>query len=185
VHSTDLSQWLPVSYGLGSHCTWDKGALIWINLNIDEIEEGAETKVKKKGGQGLNGLKYIIHVLKGFLKEFVMEMEREREHSMLIIEDGAPGHTSKLASQAWSELGIKKLLHLLKPLDPNLTEILWYILKTHTVDICGSLDSLENLWEVVKKVWDEFTLEEIKKYTATMDGCVWAIKDAEGWHTKY
>jgi hypothetical protein len=149
------------------------------------IDEGAGTKGKKKGGRGLNGSKYVTQVLKGPLKEFVKEMEREREHSMLVVEDGAPGHTSKLASQARSELGIKKLSHPPKSPDLNPIEPLWYGLKTHIVDICGSGNSLDNLWEVVKKVWDEFTPEAIKKYTATMDDHVQAIKDAEGWHTKY
>ena len=136
-------------------------------------------------GRGLNGSKYVTQVLKGPLKEFVKEMEREREHSMLIVEDGAPGHTSKLASQARSELGINKLPHPPKSPDLNPIEPLWYVLKTRIADICGSGNSLDNLWEAAKKVWDEFTPEEIKKYTATIDDRVRAIKDAEGWHTKY
>jgi DDE superfamily endonuclease len=94
------------------------------------IDEGAGTKGKKKGGRGLNGSKYVTQVLKGPLKEFVKEMEREREHSMLVVEDGAPGHTSKLASQARSELGIKKLPHPLKSPNLNPIEPLWYVLKT-------------------------------------------------------
>jgi hypothetical protein len=32
-----------------------------------------------------------------------------------------------------------------------------------TADIHGSGNSLDNLWEAAKKVWDEFTPEEIKK----------------------
>ncbi|KIM91810.1 hypothetical protein PILCRDRAFT_57472 [Piloderma croceum F 1598] len=104
---------------------------------------------------------------------------------MLVVEDGAPGHTSKVASQAQSELGIKKLPHPPKSPDLNPIEPLWYVLKTRIADIRGSGNSLDNLWEAAKKVWDEFTPEEIKKYTATMDDRVWAIKDAEGWHTKY
>jgi hypothetical protein len=127
---------------------------------------------EKQRGRGLKSLKYATQVLMGPLKEFIKEMDEEQEHSMLIVEDGAPGHTSKLVKQAQSELGIKKLLLPTKSPDLNLIEPLWYVFKTCIVDICGSGNSFDNMWEASKKVWDEFMLEEIKKYTATMDGCL-------------
>jgi hypothetical protein len=51
---------------------------------------------EKQRGRGLKSLKYATQVLKGPLKEFIKEMDEEQEHSMLIVEDGAPGHTTSL-----------------------------------------------------------------------------------------
>jgi hypothetical protein len=81
---------------------------------------------KKRKGRGLNGGKYVAQVLKGLLKDFVEELEVERGHSILVVDDGAPGHTSKVASKAQSELNLKKLTH--PPKSPHLNPIkpLWY-----------------------------------------------------------
>jgi hypothetical protein len=46
-------------------------------------------------------------VLKGPLKDFVEELEAEKGHDILVVEDGAPGHTSKVASKAQLELSLK------------------------------------------------------------------------------
>jgi hypothetical protein len=53
-------------------------------------------RVEKQRGRGLKSLKYATQVLMGPLKEFIKEMDEEQEHSMLIVEDGAPGHTTRL-----------------------------------------------------------------------------------------
>jgi DDE superfamily endonuclease len=103
------------------------GALI--KLDMAQDMENRDENDKKKQGRGLNGAKYVVQVLQGPLKEFVEELEDERGHDVLVVEDGAPRHMSKLASKARSELGIKKLTHPPKSPDLNLIEPLWYILK--------------------------------------------------------
>jgi hypothetical protein len=91
--------WAAISHG------W-KGPIISLNMSQEETDEG--TKSGKKGGRGLNGSKYVSQMLKGPLKDFVKELEAERGHNILVVEDGAPGHTNKLASKAQLELGLKK-----------------------------------------------------------------------------
>jgi hypothetical protein len=124
-------------------------------------------------------------VLRGPLKDFIEEIEGKRGHDMLVVEDGAPGHTSKIASRAQSELGINKLTHPPKSPDLDSIEPLWYLIKTHIADIPGSSNSLNNFWEAVQQVWDEITPDEIEQYTGKMKDQVEAVRTAKGWHTKF
>ena len=75
-----------------------KGPIIRLNMSQEGTDEGEGSKKRK--GRGLNGGKYVAQVLKGPLKDFVGELEAERGHRILVVEDGAPGHTSKVASKA-------------------------------------------------------------------------------------
>jgi transposase len=92
-------------------------------------EMGEAENSKKKKGQGMNGSKYVIQVLQGPLKSFVEELEGERSHSMLVEENRAPGHKSKLTKNAQSELRIKQLTHPPKSPDLNPIKPLWYLLR--------------------------------------------------------
>jgi hypothetical protein len=103
----------------------------------------------------------------------------------LVVEDGAPGHTSKLVTRAQENLGIRKLVHPPKSPDLNPIEPLWYLLKNRIADIPGSGNTLDNLWEAAQKVWDDITLEDIQKHTGRMKDRVEAVKQAKGWHTKF
>jgi hypothetical protein len=87
-----------------------KGPLI--KLNIEEETEGDAIAKGKKKGRGLNGAKYVSQVLHGPLGKFCKEVKMQTGCEMLVVEDGAPGHTSKVAKQARAELGIKTLTHL-------------------------------------------------------------------------
>jgi transposase len=69
-------------------------------------------------------------VLQGPLKEVVEGLAEERGHNILVVEDGAPGHVSKLTSAAQAELGIKNLTHPPKSPDLNAIEPLWNYSKT-------------------------------------------------------
>ena len=63
-----------------------KGPLIWLDMLLEETGEAENSKKKK--GRGMNGSKYVIQVLRGPLKSFVEELEGERGHGMLVVEDG-------------------------------------------------------------------------------------------------
>jgi transposase len=160
-----------------------KGPLIKLNME-EEMEENAKGKGKKKG-RGLNGAKYVSQVLRGPLGEFCEEVEMQTGCEVLVVEDGAPGHTSKVAKQARAELGIKTLTHPPKSPDLNPIEPLWHLLKIRIADIPGSGNSLDNLWAAAQRVWDELTADDIRKHTGKMKDRVEAIKHAKGWHTKF
>jgi hypothetical protein len=167
-------------WGVVAH-RW-KRPLIRLNMLPEEEDR---TKKQKKKGRGLNGSKYVSQVLRRPLKDFIEEIEGKRGHDMLVVEDGAPGHTSKIASRAQSELGINKLTHPPKSPDLDSIEPLWYLIKTHIADIPGSSNSLNNFWEAVQQVWDEITPDEIEQYTGKMKDQVEAVRTAKGWHTKF
>ena len=68
----------------------------------------------------------------------------------------------------------------------NLLISTWsYLLKNQIVDIPGSANTFDKLWEAAQKVWEEITPEEIRKFTGTMQDWVEAVTKANGWHTKY
>jgi hypothetical protein len=99
----------------GAIGTGRKGPLIRLDM------ENGNNNGGKKQERGLNGAKYVAQVLQGPLKEFVEELEDKWDHNMLVVEDGAPGHTSKLTLKARSELGINKLTY--PPKSPDLNPI--------------------------------------------------------------
>jgi transposase len=133
----------------------------------------------------MNGPKYVTQVLQGPLKDLREEMEAKRSHSMLVVEDGAPGHRSKLTKNAQSKLGIIQLTYPPNSPDLNPIEPLWYLLKNRIANIPGSANTLDKLWEAAQKVWEEITPDKIRKFTGTMSDRVEAVTKAKGWHTKY
>jgi len=120
-------------------------------------------------------------VLQGPLNEVVEGLVEERGHDILAVEDGAPGHVSKLTSAAQAELDIKSPTHPSKSPDLNPIELLWNLLKNYITDIPGSMNSLDKLWEATQKVWNEITADEIKKYTRTI--CL-GSEGGKGWAYK-
>ncbi|KAF8761659.1 Transposase [Rhizoctonia solani] len=138
-----------------------KGPLIWLKLSPCI----AGKKGHSRGG-GLTSAGYAEQVLKGPLKEFLDELEAERGHKILIVEDGAPSHKGPQAREAWAALGIEQLAH--PSGSPDLNAISPY-----------------GLWKVAKQVWDELTVEDINKHTGQMDARVQAIKEAEGGPTEF
>jgi transposase len=157
-----------------------KGPLI----RLDMVPEIVNEKGKKKGG-GLDGPKYVKQVLQGPLKDFVAEMKVERGPNILVLEDGAPSHRSKVAAKARSELGLEQIKHPPDSPDLNPIEPLWNVLKNRVADIPGSRNSLDKLWAACQQVWDAITVDEINAHTGKMDDRVAAVKAAKGFHTRF
>ncbi|QRW26792.1 hypothetical protein RhiXN_01387 [Rhizoctonia solani] len=88
-------------------------------------------------------------------QEFLDELEAERGHKILIVEDGAPSHKGPQAREARAAL------------------------------VPGARRNADKLWKVAKRVWDELTVEDINKHTGQMDAWVQAIKEAEGGPTEF
>ena len=138
----------------------------------------------KKWGGGLNAKKYIEQIPQGPSKDFCMTLEVNKGHKFLVVEDGAPSHISHAARAERKELGIHNLTHPPSSPDLNPIELLWLVLKNCVADIPGSSNSLNALWVKVKKVWSGIT-EDIRKHTGKMKERVLAVKQANGWHTRF
>ena len=133
----------------------------------------------------MNAKKYIEQILWGPLKDFCMTLEVNKGHQFLVVEDGAPSHTSRAAAAERKELGIQNLTHPPSSPDLNPIEPLWLLLKNRVADIPGSSNSLDALWAAVQKVWSEIKEEDIRKHTGKMKERVLAVKQANGWHTRF
>ena len=153
-------------------------------VKVDLVPE-TTTKTGRKRGGGLDTKTYINQVMKGPLKEALDSFKVLRGSGTLVVEDGAPCHTSKAAKATRSELGITPLTHPPSSPDLNPIEPIWLVLKNRVADIPGSSNSLTALWNAIQKAWDEITLEEIDKYTCNMEERVQAVKAAKGGHTRF
>ena len=140
-----------------------KGPIIRLNL----VPEVTTTTGKKKGG-GLNGPRYVDQILDGPLKDFLDEIEEEEDREVLVVEDGAPCHQSAVAKNVHNELRITNLEHPPSLPDLNPIEPLWLILKTCVADILGLQNSLDGLWAAVQQVWEELSIEDVRKHTSRM-----------------
>lgn len=157
-----------------------KGPIIRVNT-VPETT----SKTGRRNGGGLNGPRYVEQILVGPLKEFLEQEEKNMGQKMLIVEDGAPSHRSVVAKHARIDAGFTNLTHPPSSPDLNPIEPLWFVLKKRVADIPGSGNSLDALWAAVQRAWGEITVEDIRKYTGQMDDRVEAVREANGWHTKF
>lgn len=153
-------------------------------IRISTVPEKTDENGKKKGG-GLNGKRYAEQIVSGPLKDFWLAEEEANGPGMLVVEDGAPCHRSKVAKKARTEVGYLTLNHPPSSPDLNPIEPLWLTLKNRVAEIPGSGNSLDALWAAVQQVWKEITIEEIQMYTGRMVDRVMAIEEAKGWHTRF
>ena len=90
-----------------------------------------------------------------------------------------------MAKNVHNELRITNLEHPPSLLDLNPIEPLWLILKTRVADIPGSRNSLDGLWAAVQQVWEELSIEDVRKHTSRMQDRVDEVMKAKGWHTSF
>jgi hypothetical protein len=67
---------------------WD---LVQLSIPPSEVQEK---------GKGMNGEKYVGMVINGLLKRAARQLRTARWRDILVVEDGAPCHTSKVAKKA-------------------------------------------------------------------------------------
>ncbi|KAL5632503.1 hypothetical protein ACGC1H_005451 [Rhizoctonia solani] len=157
-----------------------KGPLIWLKLAPCVVGKGGRSK-----GGGLTSAAYAEQVIEDPLKDFLANLEVERGHKILIVEDGAASHRGAPARRAREALGIEQLPHPSSSPDLNAIEPIWRLLKSRVFKIPGSRRNLNNLWKAAQKVWDEMTVEEINKHTGKMDAQVKAVDEANGGPTEF
>ena len=157
-----------------------KGPLIKLEFPPATMSE----KGRRRGG-GLGAKEYVAQVLEGPLKDFFDRIEQQQICLMLVVEDGAPAHTSRLAKSARLKLGITPLTHPLSSPDLNPIEPLWLLLKNRVADTPDASNSLENLWLAAQHAWEEITEEEIQRHTGKMPERVAQVQAAKGWHTRF
>ena len=170
-----------------------KSLMVWASIannkvgpimRLETTPETIDEKGKKKGG-GINGPRYVAQVLEGLIKEWITFMEKERGCTMYMVEDGAQPHRAVVSKRTRERLGIKNLNHSPNSPDLNPIEPLWLVVKDCVADIPGSSNSLDNLWEAIKKVWENLSEEDVQKHTSQMHARVEAVRAAGGFHTHF
>ena len=157
-----------------------KGPLIWLELAPQVVGKNGHSK-----GGGLTAEGYATQVIEGPLKQFLDDLEAERGHKILIVEDGALSHRGAVARQAREALGIEQLPHPSNSPDLNAIEPIWCLLKSHVFKIPGARRNLNALWNTAKNVWEGISVEDINKHTGRMDARVKAIEQANGGPTEF
>jgi hypothetical protein len=143
---TSLTVWGAVVYG-------GKRPLIRLPLLP---QEGAVDGLGK--GKGLNSSRYIKYVLEGPLKRCVQAHIRARWRNVLVLEDGARCHSSKVTCAARQKLGITSVNHPPNSSDLNAIENLWHQLKMKLGGMNRKAASLDGLWAQIQQAWDELNI---------------------------
>ena len=152
---------------------WD---LVRLSIPSSEVQEK---------GKGMNGEKYVRMVLNGPLKRATRQLRTARWRDILVVEDGAPCHTCKLAKEARSKLGIPSLIHPPSSPDLNPIENVWHLLKTKVSQLPTRATNLDMLWEQVQACWADIDQGYINKVIDGMPERVEAVRQARGEVTRF
>ena len=109
---------------------------------------------KKVHSETITGEVYARQVLAGPLEAYVNQLTRAG-HNVIVVEDGAPVHTSKFVKTIRSLSSFPSAFHPSASPDLNPIENIWAILKhrLHRLPRCPT--SLDELWQALEKLWDE------------------------------
>jgi hypothetical protein len=116
---------------------WD---LVQLSIPPSEVQEK---------GKGMKGEKYVGMVINGLLKRAARQLRTARWRDILVVEDGAPCHTSKVAKKARTKWGISRLPYPPSSPDLNPIEDVRHLLKIKVSQIPTQATNLDMLWEQV------------------------------------
>ena len=136
-----------------------------------------------KGG-GMNSSRYREQVLDGVLRGFYDEMKKTKG-SVTFQQDSAPSHTSKSTKQWFAQNEIPLLFHPPSSPDLNPIEPVWHELKTRLRALPHPPNTVNQLKDVIRTVWDEIPIEDINKHIRKMPERVEAVSKARGGHTRF
>jgi hypothetical protein len=153
--------WGAIAYG-------KKWPLVRLPLSPQEVAADGLGK-----GKGLNSSRYIKSVLERPLKRRVRAQQRARWRNVVVLEDGAPCHSSKVTCAARQKLGITSINH--PPSSPdqspdlNAIENMWHQLKLKLGHVNRRATSLDELWAQIQQAWDELDIGMVNRLVDSMD----------------
>ena len=171
-----LMVWGAVAYG-------QKSPLVRLPLK-PSVSNG---KVRTKA-EGLNGQKYVDMVLSGPLvvaRDHLASFNGAVGSDILVVEDGAPSHTSVLARDARQRLGVHQIKHPSNSPDLNAIEPIWLALKARVQKIKPVAATLDQLWQQIQQAWDDIPGKMIDDEISHMANRILEVKKSRGGHTNY
>ncbi len=99
-------------------------------------------------------------------------------------QDGAPCHTAKSTMDFFKKKGIR-VLRGWPPQSPDLNPIenVWGMIKNRLY--VKNIRSSDQLWQAVKREWDNITLLQIRSLIASVKTRLKKVQEANGSHTSY
>ncbi|PWN49901.1 hypothetical protein IE53DRAFT_396666 [Violaceomyces palustris] len=167
-----LMVWASMAYNF-------KTPLFHIPLAPSRVERSARIRA-----EGLNAQRYTDLVIKGPLKA-AWDVLKTFSEGYEVVEDDTPCHSGLVAWQAREEVGIRHLDHPSASLDLNPIENVWMVLKTRINRVWPIPTSLDELFMVARKVWDEIKMEIINGCFESMSRRVSTLVAIKGKSLKY
>ena len=125
---------------------------------------------------------FVQKVHKGILSSFYFM--HDEPHELTLMEDSALVHRSKLLENWRQAHNMKKLVWPTNSLDLNPIENLWKIIK----DLLHHYNMPKNkqeLIELIQQIWNEISLEQLKRLISTMLNRMQAMISANGGSTRW
>ncbi|GLB38751.1 putative DDE superfamily endonuclease [Lyophyllum shimeji] len=135
-------------------------------------------------GNGMNSARYQEQVLEGVVLDFQARM-KALKGPMTFQQDNAPSHTSKSTKKWFANHDLPLLFHPASSPDLNPIERVWHELKNRLRALPHPPNTLDDLKEAVRRVWDELPIEDVDKHIRRMPDRVEAILAAKGGHTRF
>jgi hypothetical protein len=170
---TSLMVWGAVAYG-------KKWPLVCLPLSPQEVPADGLGK-----GKGLNSPRYIKYVLEGPLKRCVQAQRRARWRDVMVLEDGAPCHSSKATCAAQQKLGKTPINHPPNSPDLNASENMWHQLKLKLGRMDQRATSLDELWEQIQQAWDKLDIGIVNRSVGSMEERRRDVAAAKGGYTRF
>jgi hypothetical protein len=136
-----------------------------------------------KGG-GMTAARYQEQVLDCVLMDFLDEM-KVKKGDVIFQQDNATSHKAKQTQNWFKAHGIKLLFHPANSPDLNAIKHVWHELKCRLCNLPHHPTNVEQLKEVMQRIWDEIDIEDIDKCIDRMPQVVEALRKAKGGHTKF
>jgi transposase len=130
------------------------------------------------------GQDYVDLILGKHLWDFYVEMSEEKG-MVLVMEDGAPSHTSKVVKDFRVTNEMENIPHPPQSPDLNPIEHVWKRLKTLVNQHPNCPRNLDELWVALQEEWLNIDIEFINSLIESMPRRVAALYEVQGKSTKY
>jgi hypothetical protein len=126
-----------------------------------------------------------MYVLERPLTHCVQAHTRARWRDVLVLEDGAPCHSSKVTCAARQKLGITPINHPPNSPDLNAIENLWHQLKMKLGRMDRRATSLDELWAQIQQAWDGLDIGIVNRLVDSMEERRRDVAAARGGYTRF